>query len=80
MRWAVPKQALTLAKLRADHPSWKWSTERHGMAWVYVGSKGSRTVRVYAVSVLRDEDDFETQWRVEEEAEVGPYSAWWPHG
>ena len=56
---------VTVASLRRDAPSWKWSAERGRL---YKGVRGAERVEVYAVSRLCGpaDDDFATEWRVDD--------------
>lgn len=67
----VTVELATLAGLRKKYADWKWRAERtgYGLGWFYVGSKDGRTVDVRAYSVLSgySDDDYRTEWRVEED-------------
>ncbi len=69
---------MNLAQLRADAPSWTWKAERCGMGWQYKGSRGDDNLTVYAVAVLSgpSEDDYATQWRVDDGKVAETYSMW----
>lgn len=49
------------------------------MGWTYEGTKGARGVRVYAVAMLCGpaEDDYETQWRVDDGKSSQTYASFW---
>lgn len=59
---------MNIKTLREHAPGWTWSAERWGMGWQYRGERDGETVRVYAVAVLcgPTEDDYSTQWRVDD--------------
>ncbi len=65
---------MKIARLRAEFPMWTWTAVRNGMAWEYVGDRGSRTVRVHAVARLVDEDTFATEWRVDDGYRAMPFA------
>ncbi len=70
---------INIARLRKDAPTWTWKAERFGMGWQYKGSRGDERVTVYAVSVLSgpSEDDYATQWRVDDGCAAVGYSYWY---
>jgi hypothetical protein len=73
---------VNIRTLRRDHPTWTWAAERPYARQVYVGrlpaspAGASREVQVYAVARLVDEDEFETEWRVDEGATAYTYLHW----
>jgi hypothetical protein len=73
----TPKQAVTLASLRAAHPHWQWTSRRAGIGWNYIGAREPGVeVEVYAVSRLVSEDDFVTEWRVFSGSCSDTYAMW----
>ena len=68
---------VTLKTLRAECPSWTWTAERYGFGWQYKGRKDDKLVTVFAVSILVGEDEFETQWRVDDNNTSTEYVSWW---
>ncbi len=70
---------MRLHELRAECPEWSWVAERRGMGWAYVGTLGAHRVTVHAVGRLcgPSEDDFETEWRVDDGLTSFSYVSWW---
>lgn len=60
-------------------PHWEWKAVRQGFGWEYEGKRGDCTVHVYPVSVVVGpyDDDFETQWRVDDGETSYSYASWW---
>jgi len=68
-----------LRELRGECPEWTWHAERAGFGWTYVGCRDGKRVLVYAVSMLcgPSDDDFATQWRVDDGKTTRDYATWW---
>lgn len=69
--------SVTLRTLRVERPDWAWTAERAGMGWRYVGARGGRQVVVFACARLIGEDEFATEWRVDDGAISRSYVSWW---
>lgn len=73
-------QKMSIGNLRRQLPDWTWAAERRGMGWSYKGTRpdDDRTLTVYACSVLAGQfdDDFRTQWYMDDGHYVGPFRAW----
>lgn len=72
---------MNISQLRYECPEWSWRAERRGMGWQYVGKRNGSRVKVTAVSVRCEptEDDFVTEWVVDDGEHVAPYGFWWIH-
>ena len=69
---------ITKATLKKDAPSWHWFANRHGVGWRYTGIKRGKQVRVipFAVMCGPAEDDYVTQWRVDDGEKTVDYTSW----
>lgn len=69
---------ITLERLRGWHPEWEWVARRSGFGWEYVGRQhwSEVTVRVYSILCGPSDDDYATQWRVEEGTESWQFASW----
>lgn len=70
---------LTKSVLEHDAPGFRWAAVRDGFGWRYVGvAAGGRTVKVmpYAVHCGPAEDDYATEWWVDEGCGSVPYAMW----
>jgi hypothetical protein len=69
---------LTKRQLKRDAPAWAWFAERAGFGWRYVGRKDGALVVVSAFAVMSGpaEDDYSTQWRVDDGRINQDYSTW----
>lgn len=69
---------ITKRILMRDAPSWKWFAKRKGMGWQYVGRKNKALVIVkpFAVQCGPMEDDYTTQWRVDDGEKIEDYASW----
>ena len=78
----VKGESMSLHRLRTEHPTWKWVSERsvHGFGWQYTGQKDNETVQIRAYSHLLnryDGDEGHTvAWHVEDNTKSTPYSIW----
>jgi hypothetical protein len=71
---------MNIKQLRKDVPAWTWRARKEGMAWRYQGDardgSGRVIIRKYSVLCGPCEDDFATQWRVEDGTTSNPYEIW----
>lgn len=70
-------QEVTLQKLKADLPLWRWqAVHKGGLGWTYKGSRGNCEVEVRQVAVVSgsSEDNFSTDWWVYPEGVS--YNSW----
>lgn len=70
---------MTIKELKADAPDWNWTAEHYGMGWRYKGERNGKRITVYAVARLcgPSDDDFATEWRVDDGCASESYSSWW---
>lgn len=69
---------MNIGSLRRSAPNWTWTAKHHGMGYEYEGRRDAEIVRVYAVAVHCGpaEDDFATQWRVDDGETSFTYAEW----
>lgn len=70
---------MKIKQLRRSAPDWTWEAVNHGFGhYSYLGRKGTSEVRVYPIGVIvgPSEDDFATQWRVNDEGANKELSSW----
>ena len=69
---------ITKARLESDAPTWKWTAKHNGMGWQYIGVKSGDTVTVKAFAMMCGpaEDDYSTQWRVDDGEKTVDYASW----
>lgn len=80
MLLAEMSERLSLRILRERVPTWQWKAERrYGLGWNYTGSKDGRSVCIYCTAVLCGEDEFQTQWRVDDGVKSETFASWWLH-
>jgi hypothetical protein len=67
---------MRIDELRQEAPDWAWGAERYGFGWRYIGTKDGQRRSVSAVSRICGEDDFFTEWRVDDGITSMSYAMW----
>ena len=67
---------LSLRILRERVPTWQFKGARNGFGWNYTGSKDGRNVSIYRVARLCGEDEFYTEWLVDDGVKSETFSSW----
>jgi len=69
---------VSLERLRGWFPEWQWTAERHGFGYRYLGKQGDRAVTVQAFATLCGplDDDYSTQWRVDDGKTSKDLASW----
>lgn len=78
------RMKVTIPNLRRDYPGWSWKSKRTGFGTIeYYGTRNNETIRIHAVAVQCGpaEDDYATQWLVDDGEVSQTLSAWYlKHG